>query len=130
VIEVVVAGSRWSCNDGGESHGGLWEVLMEVTCLWVIQRRRDYSLWLTNRLRRRRCCGTVSCVVQRMAGGLVPWLGCAYVAQEAKRAGRGGAMDAYGFRSLKVAGAGTTGVHGCTSDCMLDYFLFLLGHGL
>jgi hypothetical protein len=31
VIEVVVAGSSWSCNDGGESHGGLWEVLMEVT---------------------------------------------------------------------------------------------------
>jgi hypothetical protein len=35
VIGVVVAGSSWCCNDGGEIHGGLWEVLMEVTCLRV-----------------------------------------------------------------------------------------------
>jgi hypothetical protein len=35
VIGVVIAGSSWSCNDGGKSHGGLWEVLMEVTCLQV-----------------------------------------------------------------------------------------------
>jgi hypothetical protein len=29
VIGVAITGSRWSCNDGGESHGGL-DVLMEA----------------------------------------------------------------------------------------------------
>ena len=32
VIWVVIAGSSWSCDDGGEGHDGLG-VLMEVACV-------------------------------------------------------------------------------------------------
>ena len=35
MIGVIVEDSRWSSNDGGESHGGLG-VLMEVACLWIV----------------------------------------------------------------------------------------------
>jgi hypothetical protein len=35
VIRVVVVSSRWSCNDGGESHGARL-MLMEMACLKIV----------------------------------------------------------------------------------------------
>jgi hypothetical protein len=40
VIWVVIAGSSWSCDDGGEGHDGLG-VLMEVACFRICDCDRE-----------------------------------------------------------------------------------------